>query len=129
MDLPTNQERQWVHKGSPSLKKAKNQFSARNMVATVSWDAKGLVLIEYMSKESTITANVYQKIIKAIKILKTNKTSKIKENIRASFFGLKQLYINAYVHPPINLNFVLFFFSFLFLIQNMTALFMVNQKL
>lgn len=67
-DPPTKQESmQWVHKGSPPPKKAKTQFSGGKVMATVFWDAEGILLIEYMPKGTTITGNVYKDTIKNLK--------------------------------------------------------------
>ena len=65
---PTKQESmQWVHKGSPPPKKAKTQFSGKKLMATVFWDAKGVLLIEYMPRGSTINGEAYGNTIKNLK--------------------------------------------------------------
>jgi histone-lysine N-methyltransferase SETMAR len=54
-DPRTKQESmQWVHKGSPSPKKARMQNSSGKLMATVFWDMEGNLLIEYMKKGFTI---------------------------------------------------------------------------
>ena len=44
--------RQWVGPGSPRPKKFKTQPSAGKVMATVFWDAKGVIMLD---KRSTIT--------------------------------------------------------------------------
>ena len=47
--------RQWVGPGSPRPKKFKTQPSAGKVMATVSWDAKGVIMLYFLPKRSTIT--------------------------------------------------------------------------
>jgi len=47
--------RQWVGQGSPRPTKFKTQPSAGNVMATVFWDTKGVMLMDILSKGSTIT--------------------------------------------------------------------------
>ena len=44
------QSRQWVGPGSSRPKKFKTQPSACKMMATVSWDAKGLIMLDFLPK-------------------------------------------------------------------------------
>ena len=50
--------RQWVGPGSPRPKKFKTQPSAGEM-ATVIWDAKGFIMLDFLPKRSTITGVYY----------------------------------------------------------------------
>ncbi len=54
---------QWCAPGEPPPKKAKVQASVGKVMATVFWDAKGILLIEYMPKGKTINAEAYQKTL------------------------------------------------------------------
>ena len=47
--------RQWVGPGSPRPKKFKTQLSAGKMMATVFWNAKGVIMLDFLPKRSTIT--------------------------------------------------------------------------
>ena len=47
--------RQWVGPGSPRPKKFKMQPSAGKVMATVFWDAKGVIMLDVLPKRSTIT--------------------------------------------------------------------------
>ena len=53
------QSRQWVGPGSPRPKKFKTQPSAGKVVATVFWDAQGVIMLDFLSKKSTITGAYY----------------------------------------------------------------------
>ena len=54
------QSRQWVAPGSPRPKKFKTQPSAGKVMATVFWDAKGIML-DFLPKRSTITGGKLSK--------------------------------------------------------------------
>ena len=45
------QSRQWVGPGSPRPKKFKTQPSAGKVMATVFWDAKGVILLDFLPRE------------------------------------------------------------------------------
>ena len=49
------QSRQWVGPGSPRPKNFETQPSAGKMMATVFWDAKGVLMLDFLPKRSTIT--------------------------------------------------------------------------
>ena len=51
--------RQWVGPGSPRPKKFKTQPSAGKVMATVFWDAKGVIMLDFLPKRSTITGVYY----------------------------------------------------------------------
>jgi histone-lysine N-methyltransferase SETMAR len=58
---------QWKHKGSPAPKKFKVQKSAGKVLATVFWDMKGILLIEFTEKGHTITGQSYKKTIESLR--------------------------------------------------------------
>ena len=53
------QTKQWTGRGKPTPKKTKNVAFAGNMMASLFWDAKGILLIDYPEKEKTITGKCY----------------------------------------------------------------------
>ena len=53
------QSRQWVGPGSPRPKKFKTQPSAGKVMATVFWDAKGVIMLDFLPRRSTITGVYY----------------------------------------------------------------------
>ena len=74
------QSRQWVGRGSPRPKKFKTQPSAGKVMATVFWDAKGIILLDFLPKRSTITgvyyANLLDQLRTAIREKRRGKLSK-----------------------------------------------------
>ena len=75
------QSRQWVGPGSPRPKKFKTQPSAGKVMATVFWDAKGVIMLDFLPKRSTITgvyyANLLNKLRTAIRGKRRGKLSKV----------------------------------------------------
>ena len=49
------QSRQWIGPGSSRPKKFKTQPSAGKVMATVFWDAKGVIMLDFLPKRSTVT--------------------------------------------------------------------------
>ena len=74
------QSRQWVGPGSPRPKKFKTQPSAGKVMATVFWDAKGVIMLDFLPKRSTITgvyyANKLDQLRTAIREKRRSKLSK-----------------------------------------------------
>ena len=54
---------QWVGPGSPRPKKSKTQPSAGKVMATVFWDAKGVIMLDFLPKRSTITGVYYANLL------------------------------------------------------------------
>ena len=57
------QRHQWVGPGSPRPKKFKMQPSAGKVVVTVFWDAKGVIMLDFLPKRSTITGVYYANLL------------------------------------------------------------------
>ena len=57
------QSRQWVGPGSPRPKKFKTQPSAGKVMATVFWDTKGVIMLDFLPKRSTITGVNYASLL------------------------------------------------------------------
>ena len=53
------QSRQSVGPGSPRPNKFKTQPSAGKVMATVFWDAQGIIMLDFLAKKSTITGAYY----------------------------------------------------------------------
>ena len=51
---------QWKHSNSPAPKKAKVVSSAGKVMASVFWDTKGIVFINYLQKGKTINGVDYE---------------------------------------------------------------------
>ena len=63
MSQRINLSRQWVGPGSPRPKKFKKQPFAGKVMATVFWDAKGVIILDFLSKISTITGVYYANLL------------------------------------------------------------------
>ena len=57
------QSKQWKHADSPPPKKAKSVLSAGKVMASIFWDAKGILLIDYLPKGQTITGEYYSNLL------------------------------------------------------------------
>ena len=74
------QSRQWVGPGSLRPKKFKTQPSAGKVMSTVFWDAKGVIMLDFLPKRSTITgvyyANLLDQLRTAVREKRRGKLSK-----------------------------------------------------
>ena len=61
--------RHWVGPGSPRPKKFKTQPSAGKVMATVFWDAKGVIMLDFLPKRSTITGVYYANLLDQLRIV------------------------------------------------------------
>lgn len=57
------QSKQWTEAGSSAPKKAKSVPSAGKVMASVFWDAKGILLVDYLEKAKTITGEYYSDLL------------------------------------------------------------------
>ena len=57
------QSRQWVGSGTQRPKKFKTQLSAGKVMATVFWDAKCVITLDFLSKRSIITRACYSYLL------------------------------------------------------------------
>ena len=85
-------KRKWKHPGSPPPKKFRTQPSASKVMATVFWDSKGIILIDYKPAGTSITGEYYANVIKQLRVA-------IKEKRRGKLAaGVLLLHDNAPVH-------------------------------
>ncbi|XP_026314672.1 histone-lysine N-methyltransferase SETMAR-like [Hyposmocoma kahamanoa] len=61
------QSKQWKRVGSPTPKKAKVILSAGKVMASVFWDAKGIILVDYLKKGETINSDYYCSLLRRLK--------------------------------------------------------------
>ena len=61
------QSRQRVGPGSPRQKKFKTQPSAGKVMAAVFWDAKGVIMLEFLPKRSTIAGVYYANLLNQLR--------------------------------------------------------------
>ena len=70
------QSRQWVGLASPRPKRFKAQPSAGKVMATEFWDAKGVIMLDFLPKRSTITAVYYAHLLDQLRNAIREKRSK-----------------------------------------------------
>lgn len=104
----------WGHTASPNKpKKARQTFSARKVMATVFWDAQGILLVEFMERGTTITSAVYCETMKKLRRAIQNKrrgllTSGVvllhdnarPHSARRTQDLLSQFKWDVFIHPP-----------------------------
>lgn len=59
------QSKQWTESGQPTLKKTKIIPSVEKM-ATVFWDVRGIIFVDYLEKEKTITDKYYVDLLQRL---------------------------------------------------------------
>jgi len=57
------QSKQWISPGESAPKKAKMVPSAGKVMATIFWDAKGVILMDFLEKGRTITGQYYSELL------------------------------------------------------------------
>lgn len=63
----TQQSKQWISPGESAPKRPKTQKTAGKIMATFFWDAKGILLIDYLEKGKTITGPYYAALLDRLK--------------------------------------------------------------
>ena len=72
------QSRQWIGPGSPRQKMFKTQPSAGKVIATVIWDAKGVIMLDVLPKRSTITGVYYANLLDQLRTaIRENRQGKL----------------------------------------------------
>ncbi len=61
------QSKQWLPRGSAAPVKFKVARSAQKVMATVFWDSKGVILIDFLEGQKTITGNYYKGVLQKLK--------------------------------------------------------------
>lgn len=67
------QSMQWRHSASPKAKKFKQARSAKKIMATVFWDKKGILLIDFLEHGETINADKYCETLRKLRRAIQNK--------------------------------------------------------
>lgn len=67
------QSMQWRHTSSPTAKKFKTVISSRKIMASVFWDRKGILLIEFLPQGETVNALRYCETLKKLRRAIQNK--------------------------------------------------------
>ena len=71
------QSRQWVGPGSPRPKKLKTQPSAGKVMSTVFWDAKGVIMLDFLPKRSTIIGVYYANLLDQLRTAIREKNAEV----------------------------------------------------
>lgn len=58
---------EWTARGEPSPKRAKTQQSAGKVMASVFWDTRGIIFIDYLEKGKTINSDYYMALLERLK--------------------------------------------------------------
>ena len=74
-DPDTKESMQWKHPGSPLPKKSRTQPSPSKVMATVLWDSKGIILIDYKPAGTSITGEYYANVIEQLGVAIKEKRS------------------------------------------------------
>ena len=73
---------QWKHSISPTPKKAKLVSFAGKKMASVFWDAKGIVLIDYLQKGETINGKYYAELLRELRqAIKSQRPGKLTKGV------------------------------------------------
>ena len=74
--------RQSVGPGSPRPKKFKMQPSAGQVMATVFWDAQGVIMLDFLAKKSTITVAYYANLLDKLRtVIREKRRGKLSKGI------------------------------------------------
>jgi histone-lysine N-methyltransferase SETMAR len=107
------QSRQWTNRGEPTPKKAKTILSAGKVMATVFWDSKGLLYVDYLQKGRTINAQYYADLLQNLSdAIKEKRPHLFKKKIllhqdnapvhtaKVAMGKIKELHFELLPHPP-----------------------------
>ena len=61
------QSKQWKHQGSPPPKKFRHSTSVGKVMASVFWDCKGVIMVNYLQRGHTITGEYYSNELRQLK--------------------------------------------------------------
>jgi len=102
----TQQSVEWRHSCSPRPKNSRCKKSAGNFLPRLFWDQDGILLIDYLSKDQTISAEYYSSLLVQLKYI-------LKKKRRGNFTkGVLFLYDNAPAHRALAIQKKLAYLSF-----------------
>ncbi|CAK1581831.1 unnamed protein product [Parnassius mnemosyne] len=61
------QSKHWRRPGSPPPKKAKSILSANKVMASVFWDSKGVIMIDYLERDQNINSDYYCTLLRRLR--------------------------------------------------------------
>jgi histone-lysine N-methyltransferase SETMAR len=60
------QSKQWLPRGSSGPTKVKAERSVKKVLATIFWDAKGIILVDFLEGQKTVTGIYYQDVLRKL---------------------------------------------------------------
>jgi histone-lysine N-methyltransferase SETMAR len=73
---------QWRHPGSPKSKKAKTTFSAGKVMATVFWDSKAVMYMDFLTQHHTINTEYCSALLEGpVKAAIRNKRKRVQTSV------------------------------------------------
>jgi len=104
---------QWRYPESPKPKKAKITFSVGKVVATIFWDSKGVLYVDFLTERRTVNAEYYSALLEGpVKAAIRNKRKRaqtsvsfLQDNARPHVAArtmdtIQKLKWNVLPHPP-----------------------------
>ena len=76
------QSKQWLPRGGSGPIKAKSERSRGKVMATVFWDAKGILLVDFLENKRTINADYYTRVLRKLaKIIAEKRPGKLHRRV------------------------------------------------
>ena len=76
------QSMEWKNPGSPTPKRPKRSISAGKVMASVFWDAEGIIMIDYLEKGKTMTSDRYCTLLSQLKEkIKSKRRGKLQRGV------------------------------------------------
>lgn len=76
------QSKQWKHPGSPTPRKAKVTRSAGKVMASIFWDSKGVLLLDFLETGRTITGEYYAHLLQQLRVqIKIKRRGKLTKGV------------------------------------------------
>ena len=108
---------QWRHPGSPKPKKVKTTFSAWEVMATIFWDSKGVLYMDFLTERCTIRADYYSAVLEGpVRTAIRNKRKRAQTSVSflqdnahpyvaaCTMDTIQKLKWNILPHPPYSLD-------------------------
>ena len=95
------QSMQWKHSISPAPKKAKVASSAEKVMASIFWDVKGTVFIDYLQKSKTINGEYYAKLLRGLQQAITRQSDLESWQKVSCFIRTMLLLTNLWLQSPL----------------------------
>ena len=103
----------WLHPGSSKTKQAKTTFSAGKVMATIFWDSKGVLYVDFVTERRTINAEYYSALLEGpVKSAIRNRRKRTKTSVSflqdnarphvaaRTMYTIQKLKWNILPHPP-----------------------------